>query len=89
MVWQLRTPEVSRALRGKVDHPQSVTVVSLSGDQRGIAIGPQLAVFASSLGIVTRLVTAVGQERAPALWAACAAAREDAPRPGLYVGGRA
>ena len=71
---------------GKVDHPQSVTVVSLSGDQRGIAIGPQLAVFASSLGIVTRLVTAVGQERAPALWAACAAAREDAPRPGLYVG---
>ncbi len=49
---------------GKVDHPQSVTVVSLSGDQRGIAIGPQLAVFASSLGIVTRLVTAVGQERA-------------------------
>jgi capsular polysaccharide biosynthesis protein len=71
---------------GKVDHPQSITVVSLSGDGRGLAVGPQLAAFASSLGIATRLVTAVGHDRAATLWAACAADRTASPRPGLYVG---
>jgi capsular polysaccharide biosynthesis protein len=71
---------------GKFDHPTSVTVVSLSGDGRGLAIGPQLAAFASSLGIMTRLVTAVGDEKAAALWAACAAEHEGQLRPGLYVG---
>jgi capsular polysaccharide biosynthesis protein len=71
---------------GKVDHPQSLTVVSLSGDGRGVAIGPQLAAFASSLGIATRLVTAVGHDMAPTLWAACAADRAVPPRPGLFVG---
>jgi len=72
--------------QGKVDHPQSLTVVSLSGDGRGLAIGPQLAAFASSLGVPTRLVTAVGHERAATLWAACAAERQSAPRPGLHIG---
>ena len=71
---------------GKVDHPQSLTVVSLSGDGRAVAVGPQLAAFASSLGIVTRLVTALGNDGAPALWAAAAADRAAEPRPGLYVG---
>ena len=71
---------------GKVDHPQSLTVVSLSGDGRGVAIGPQLAAFASSLGIATRLVTAVGHDRAAPLWAACATDRTGPPRPGLFVG---
>ena len=71
---------------GKVDHPQSLTIVSLSGDTRGVAIGPQLAAFASSLTIRTRLVTAVGQDRAEPLWAACAADRTVPPRPGLFVG---
>jgi hypothetical protein len=71
---------------GKVDYPQSITVVSLSGDGRGLAIGPQLAAFASSLGITTRLVTAVGHDRAATLWAACAADRTAPPRPGLFVG---
>jgi hypothetical protein len=71
---------------GKVDHPQSITVVSLSGDGRGLAVGPQLAAFASSLGIATRLVTAVGHDRAATLWAACAADRTASPRPRLYVG---
>jgi len=69
-----------------VDHPRSLTVVSLSGDARGLALGPQMAVFASSLGIVTRLVTAGSHERAAALWAACAADRDSAPRPGLLIG---
>ena len=71
---------------GKVDHPQSLTVVALSGDGSGVAIGPQLAAFAASLGIATRLVTAVGHDRAPTLWAACAADRAVPPRPGLFVG---
>jgi capsular polysaccharide biosynthesis protein len=71
---------------GKVDHPQSITVISLSGDGRGLAVGPQLAAFASSLGIATRLVTAVGHDRAATLWAACAADRTAPPRPGLFVG---
>jgi hypothetical protein len=69
-----------------MDHPQSITAVSLSGDGRGLAIGPQLAAFASSLGIATRLVTAVGHDRAATLWAACAADRTAPPRPGLFVG---
>jgi capsular polysaccharide biosynthesis protein len=71
---------------GKVDHPQSITVVSLSGDGRGLAIGPQLAAFASSLGIATRVGTAKGHDRAATLWAACAANRTAPPRPGLYIG---
>jgi capsular polysaccharide biosynthesis protein len=71
---------------GRVDHPQSITVVSLSGDVRGLAIGPQLAAFASSLGIATRIITAVGHDRAATLWAACAAERSAQRRPGLVVG---
>jgi hypothetical protein len=71
---------------GKVSYPKSLTVVSLSGDGRGVAIGPQLAGFASSLGIATRMVRAEAHESAAALWAACAAEREGPTRPGLYVG---
>jgi Chain length determinant protein len=71
---------------GRVDHPRSLTVVSLSGDLRGLAVGPQLAAFAASLGITTRLLTAVGNESAAPLWAACAADRDADPRPGLVVG---
>jgi len=61
-------------------------VVSLSGDIRGIAIGPQLAAFASSLGVVTRIFTAAGQRGDPSLWAACATEPEVGARPGLYIG---
>ena len=72
---------------GRVDHPQSLAVVSLSGGGRGLAIGPQLAAFASSVGIPTRLVTATGHESAATLWAACAPEREITGRPaGLYLG---
>lgn len=71
---------------GKFDHPKSLTVISLSGDGRGLAIGPQLAAFAASLGIATHLVTAVGDEKAAALWAACATEHETQLRPGLYIG---
>jgi hypothetical protein len=79
-----RGPEPGAAR--KVDHPKSLTVVSLSGDARGIAIGPQLAAFASSLGVVTRIFTAAGERSAPSLWAACATERKVGARPGLYIG---
>jgi capsular polysaccharide biosynthesis protein len=71
---------------GRVDHPQSLTVVSIAGDNRGLAIGPQLAAFAASVGIITHLVPTVGHVRAPQLWAACADERESPARPGLFVG---
>jgi hypothetical protein len=71
---------------GRVDHPRSVTIVSLAGDNRALAIGPQLASFAASLGITTRLLTAAGNQSAASLWAACTADRESDPRPGLVVG---
>lgn len=70
----------------RVDHPQTMTVVSLAGDNRGLAIGPQLAAFAASVGIVTRMVPTVGHVRAPHLWAACADERQGPARPGLFVG---
>jgi capsular polysaccharide biosynthesis protein len=41
----------------------SVTVVSLSSDRRALAVGPQLAVFASSLGIPTVLAVGSQQDR--------------------------
>jgi hypothetical protein len=73
-------------LAGKVSYPKSLTVVSLAGDGRGVAIGPQLAGFASTLGITTHLVTAKGNQGAEALWAAVAADQEGPARPDLYVG---
>jgi hypothetical protein len=71
---------------GRIDHPQSVTVVSLSADGRALAVGPQLAAFASSQGIATRLITGMGEESAAALWAACKVELGGSPRPGLYLG---
>ena len=61
-------------------------MLSLSGDGRGVAIGPQLAAFASSHGVATRLVAAAGQERVAALWAAFAAERQAPARPTLHIG---
>lgn len=51
----------------------SVAVVSLSSDRRALALGPQLAVFASSLGIPTTLVAGAQRESnsTAALSAAC------------------
>lgn len=71
---------------GKIDHPQSLSILSFAGDERGLAIAPQLAAFASSLGITTRLVTAVGHASTATLWAT-SGSEHDAPiRPALYVG---
>jgi capsular polysaccharide biosynthesis protein len=69
----------------KVRHPLSITVVSLSNDQRGLAVGPQLAAYAASTGIRTRLVAAQGHESAASLWAACSGKDEVEIRPNLLV----
>jgi capsular polysaccharide biosynthesis protein len=81
--WQLRT-----ALRylGQADGISangsngdgfSLTVLSLASDRGALALGPQLAAFAASLGIPTALVIGPVQEGEPnataALRAACAA----------------
>lgn len=50
----------------------SVAVVSMSSDRRALAFGPQLAIFASSLGIPTTLV--VGGQRESNITAPLAAA---------------
>jgi hypothetical protein len=70
---------------GRLSHPYSVTVVTLADDPRGLAIGPQVAAFASSHGVVTRLVGAQRQESAAALWAACSTAPGEEVRDGLLV----
>ncbi len=88
--WALRqvlrglVPKGQPRTSDRLDHPQSLTVVTLAGDERGLAIGPQLAAFASSLGISTRLVPTVGHG-APALWA-CAADNSAPARRNLFLG---
>src|SRR4029077_12647684 len=48
-------------------------------------VGPQIAAFASALGVVTRLIGAQRQESAAALWAACSTAPGEELRDGLLV----
>jgi hypothetical protein len=62
---------VAKRLPGRVEHPRSLTVVTLAGDRRALAVGPQLASFAASLGITTRLVVAAAHSSAASLRAAC------------------
>ena len=64
----------------------SLVVLSLSSDAGSLALGPQLAVFASSLGIPTALVIGPQQDANPTatLRAACAAPAAASPkRPSL------
>jgi len=69
--------------------PRTVTVVTLSDDLRALALGPQLASHAASLGITTRLMTGQGHDAAASLWSATAALRRGAEvRPGLSVNNR-
>jgi capsular polysaccharide biosynthesis protein len=93
MLRALVTPSDSRALArtgtkripGRVEHPRSLTVIAISGDQRGVAVGPQLAVFAASLGIATRFIVASGHDSAASLCAACATDRSSQLRTGLVL----
>jgi len=89
--WALRqalrqlASDKAEPIAGRLSHPYSVTVVTLADDPRGLAIGPQVAAFASSHGVVTRLVGAQHQESAAALWAACSTAPGEEIRDGLLV----
>jgi capsular polysaccharide biosynthesis protein len=70
----------------RLSHPSSMLVVTLSGDVRGLALGPQLASYAASVGIRTRFVAAQSHEEAAVLWAACSSVRaNEEPRRGLVV----
>jgi hypothetical protein len=69
----------------RVEHPRSLTVIALSGDQRAVAVGPQLAVFAASLGITTRFVAATRHDSVASLCAACATDRGLKLRGGLAI----
>jgi capsular polysaccharide biosynthesis protein len=63
--------------RSKPGHRRSLTVVTLSDDDRALAIGPQLASHAASLGIRTRLSTGQGHDAAASLWSAAASLRRE------------
>ncbi len=83
--WALRQvlrglgPGKGQRVPGRLDHPDSLTIVCLAGDERGMSLAPQLTGFTTSLGIATRLVPLAGQELAPALWAGAADAGDDTP----------
>jgi capsular polysaccharide biosynthesis protein len=65
----------------------SVAVVSLANDPGALALGPQLAVFASSLGIPTALIVGPHQEPSvtAALQTACAELKQLPGRPQLQT----
>lgn len=72
--------------RQRIEHPRSVCVVTLAGDNAALAVGVQLAAFAASLGIPTRLVPGPGHDRAAPLWAALSTQSTVHPRNGLTLG---
>lgn len=67
--------------------PATVAVVSLTKDARALALGPQLAVFAASLGIRTALVIGPSQDpgATAALRTACAGWTGGRPNLGVAV----
>lgn len=74
---------------GAVRPAASITMVTMSDDPRALAMGPQIAAYAASVGVRTRLVIAQRHEAADALWAACSRVRGDEEvRPGLFVSTR-
>lgn len=87
--WQLRTAlgylgqNNPSSANGNSNDALSVAVLSLSSDHKALALGPQLAAFAASLGIPTVLV--VGPQQDPgvtaALRTACAKLPPSSRRP--------
>ena len=64
---------LTRAHAGASEEPAvDVVVVTLSDDNAALAMGPQLATYAASVGLRTRLVPHHGHDSSAALWAACA-----------------
>ena len=75
-----------RRSRGNMDHPRSITVITMSADHRGLTTGPQLAAYAASAGIRTHLIADQLHETAATLWASFAGLEQgQAVRPGLSV----
>jgi capsular polysaccharide biosynthesis protein len=70
---------------GRVHYPHSILLITVADDHRGVAVGPQLAVFASALGITTRLAAVQHHVSAAPLWAACSRPENVEPRPHLVV----
>jgi len=67
--------------------PVVVTVLCLSEDPGALAMGPQIASYAASAGVSTRVELSMGHDSAAALWAACARVRgRELVRPHLWVG---
>jgi capsular polysaccharide biosynthesis protein len=65
----------------------TVAVLSLGDDPRGLALGPQLASYAASVGVRTRLVATQGDTSTMSLWAACSGVYENSEvRENLVVG---
>jgi hypothetical protein len=70
----------------RVPHPGSIAVIALADDQRGLALGPQLASYAASAGVETTLHMVQRHDSAAALWAAASQVAGSEPvRPGLHV----
>ncbi len=67
--------------------PTRVVVLTLSGDQPALSLGPQLASFSAGAGAATALVVLSQQDEASSsLRVACSRIERDAqPRPGLFV----
>ena len=79
-------PADGRRVSGKMDHPRSITVITLSADPRGLTMGPLLAAYAASAGIRTHMVAHQRHDTAATLWAAFAALEQgQAVRPGLSL----
>lgn len=92
--WRLRKALQQLALAGvhmtggwDEGRGSSVAVVSLANDPGALALGPQLAVFASSLGIPTALVVGPHQEPnlTAALQTACAELKQQPGHPQLQT----
>jgi len=73
---------------GRVDHPRSLTVLTLAGDRKALAIAPQLAAFVASLGLTARFVIATADDAAASLRAACSGERAAELRAGLLLDAR-
>jgi hypothetical protein len=70
-------------------HPTSLTVITIAGDDRAHAVGPQIAAFAASAGVRTRLVVGRSHDSAAPLFAACNPERAgEEVRPGLLLEAR-
>jgi capsular polysaccharide biosynthesis protein len=73
--WRLRKTLQDLSLLGTDGRSSSLAVVSLAADRKALALGPQLAVYAASLGIHTALIIGTPQDTnaTATLRAACGA----------------